>query len=58
RSRLEVGKVASSVGLSRTPARIEHAGPTLGQHSQQVLSGLLGLCDEEITELVIAGAIE
>jgi benzylsuccinate CoA-transferase BbsF subunit len=32
--------------------------PTLGQHNAPVLSEILGLSDDEITELVIAGAIE
>ena len=31
--------------------------PLLGQHNQEVLSGLLGMTDDEITEAVIAGAL-
>jgi crotonobetainyl-CoA:carnitine CoA-transferase CaiB-like acyl-CoA transferase len=57
----EVGLVpyeGSRFVLSRTPARIERPAPTLGQHNAHVLGELLGLSDDEITELVIAGAIE
>lgn len=43
--------------LSATPGRPKPC-PTLGQHNQEILSGILGLDDEAITELVIAGAIE
>ncbi len=44
--------------LSRTPAPTPRVVPTLGQDNQQVLCELLGLDDEAITELVIAGAVE
>ncbi|MBV8486735.1 MAG: CoA transferase [Planctomycetaceae bacterium] len=37
--------------LSRTPGRIKHLGPRLGQHTDEVLQGLLGLSGEEINEL-------
>ena len=56
-----VGRVpyeSSRMRFSRTPARIGRAAPTLGQDNEHVLKGILGLSDEEITELVIAGAIE
>jgi crotonobetainyl-CoA:carnitine CoA-transferase CaiB-like acyl-CoA transferase len=43
--------------LSATPARPGPC-PTLGQHNAHVLSEILGLPDDEITELIIAGAIE
>jgi crotonobetainyl-CoA:carnitine CoA-transferase CaiB-like acyl-CoA transferase len=43
--------------LSSTPAR-PGLCPTLGQHNALVLSEILGLQDDEITELIIAGAIE
>lgn len=48
----------SRIVLSRTPARVERPAPMLGQHNAEVLSGVLGLSDDAITELVIAGAIE
>lgn len=37
--------------LSETPGRIHHLGPTLGQHTDEVLHDLLGLSDGEIAEL-------
>jgi succinyl-CoA:(S)-malate CoA-transferase subunit B len=37
--------------LSRTPGRIEHLGPQLGEHTEEVLGGLLGLSAEEIAQL-------
>ncbi len=37
--------------LSRTPGRIKHLGPRLGEHTEEVLKGLLGLSDDEVLEL-------
>ncbi len=37
--------------LSETPGRIDHLGPKLGQHTEEVLKGLLGLQDADIAEL-------
>lgn len=42
--------------FSRTPARATHAGPTIGQHSFEVLTGILGYSDDEVAELAVAGA--
>jgi crotonobetainyl-CoA:carnitine CoA-transferase CaiB-like acyl-CoA transferase len=56
-----VGRVpfeGSRMRFSRTRARVERAAPTLGQDNTWVLGEVLGLDDEAITELVIAGAIE
>lgn len=39
------------------PYVIRTAAPTLGQHNEQILSGLLGLSDAEIVELVREGII-
>ena len=44
--------------LSRTPAAIGGAAPTLGRDNQYVLETILGYDEERITELVIAGALE
>jgi len=49
---------SSRTRFSRTPARLQRAGPTLGQDNATVLGEILGLSDEQVTELVIAGAIE
>jgi len=43
--------------LSRTPAEITTAGPTLGQHNEYVFGELLGLSKEEISSLVNKGVI-
>jgi len=48
----------SRVVFSRTPAEIERGAATLGQHNSLVLAEVLGLSDDDISELVIAGALE
>ncbi len=56
----QVGSVPyekSRANLSATPADLRPC-PTLGQHNQEILSDILGLSDDEVTNLVIAGAIE
>lgn len=37
--------------MSETPGRIASLGPGLGEHTDEVLSGLLGLSDEELADL-------
>jgi crotonobetainyl-CoA:carnitine CoA-transferase CaiB-like acyl-CoA transferase len=37
--------------LSATPGRIEHLGPKLGQHTDEVLKSLLGISDQRLGEL-------
>lgn len=37
--------------LSETPGRIRHLGPRLGAHTEEVLTEVLGLDEEEIAEL-------
>ena len=57
----ELGPVpleGSRMRFSRTPARTERAGPTLGQDNEYVLRQILGLGDEQIVELVTSGALE
>ena len=48
----------SRVKLSRTPARTERSGPTLGGDNQYVLETLLGYDAARIAELVAAGVLE
>jgi crotonobetainyl-CoA:carnitine CoA-transferase CaiB-like acyl-CoA transferase len=43
--------------LSRTPAVIAGAAPTLGRDNEEVLRTILGYDDDRVTELVIAGAL-
>jgi succinyl-CoA:(S)-malate CoA-transferase subunit B len=37
--------------LSRTPGKIDHLGPRLGQHTDEILRDMLGLSEAEIGEL-------
>ena len=43
--------------FSRTPYRVEQASPDLGEHTQDVLSQLLGMTHEEISRLEDSGVI-
>ena len=43
--------------LSLTPGRITHAGASLGRHTDEILSGLLGLSTDEIATLRTAGVV-
>ncbi len=57
----ELGPVpleGSRMVLSRTPAQIRWPGPTLGQHNELALRELLGLSEDEVTALAVAGALE
>ena len=44
--------------LSRTPANVTKAGPTIGEHTFDVLLGVLGYDDERLSELVVAEVLE
>ena len=41
--------------LSRTPAQGCHAGPTLGEYSDDVCRDILGMADEANAEVAAAG---
>jgi formyl-CoA transferase len=43
--------------LSRTPGRVTHAGPQLGQHTEEILREFLQMTPDEITELRQEGVI-
>lgn len=43
--------------FSATPARPWRAGPLVGEHTQQVMSELLGFSDDEISALAATGAL-
>ncbi len=43
--------------LSESPGAIDHLGPELGQHNDEVYRGMLGLSDEDISQLQAAGVI-
>ena len=44
--------------LSRTPGVPRRAGPTWGEHNEEVLMGLLGYDSDRLAELALAGALE
>ncbi len=44
--------------MSETPCEVRSAAPLLGQHTDEILSGLLGLSEAEIAALREAGALE
>ena len=49
--------LASPIKLSETPVTYRHAPPLLGEHTVEVMSGILGLDDSEIGELSDLGVI-
>jgi len=44
--------------MSKTPASIRTDSPALGQHTNEVLGGILGLSANELTELHTQGIIK
>jgi crotonobetainyl-CoA:carnitine CoA-transferase CaiB-like acyl-CoA transferase len=44
--------------MSATPCAVQSPGPLLGQHTDEVLSEVLGLSTSEIATLRDAGALE
>ena len=43
--------------FSGTPSAPSHAGPTIGEHTFEVLTEILGYRDDEVAELAAAGAL-
>jgi formyl-CoA transferase len=43
--------------LSETPGRIDHAGPELGEHNEEIYLGELGLSRQELADLDEAGVV-
>jgi crotonobetainyl-CoA:carnitine CoA-transferase CaiB-like acyl-CoA transferase len=52
-----VPMVASPIRLSETPVRKPAAPPLLGQHTQEVLEGLLGMTGAELRSLREKGVV-
>ena len=48
----------SRLRFSRTPAVVDRGAPTIGEHSWQVLTELLGYDPERAAELAVLGAVE
>src|SRR5262249_53469837 len=48
---------SSRLRLSRTPAQTTAAGPTFGEHNNQVLQDILGMDEDEIVEVLESGAL-
>ena len=49
--------IASPLRLQGTPVQYTHAPPTLGEHTDEVLGGLLGKSADEIAKLKAGGII-
>lgn len=43
--------------FSRTPGRVDHAGPRLGEHNEAIYGGLLGLSGDDLAHLAREGVI-
>lgn len=50
--------LGASMVLSKTPAKPSTPSPCLGEHSEHVLTKILGKTDEEFVELLASGALE
>ncbi|KKK83489.1 hypothetical protein LCGC14_2792850, partial [marine sediment metagenome] len=44
--------------MSKTPGKLRAPAPLLGQHTEHVCKEVLGLSDEEIADLLVAGVLQ
>jgi crotonobetainyl-CoA:carnitine CoA-transferase CaiB-like acyl-CoA transferase len=49
--------VRPPIRMNQTPPTIRRGAPALGEHTQEILQGLLGMSDGKIDELINAGAV-
>jgi crotonobetainyl-CoA:carnitine CoA-transferase CaiB-like acyl-CoA transferase len=49
--------LASPMKMSGTPVTYRHAPPLLGEHTAEVMSGVLGLDDSEVRRLCDRGVL-
>ena len=49
---------SQAIRLAGTPGEISRSAPLIGEHSQQVLTDILGMNDDEVLRLAETGAIE
>ena len=47
--------IANPIRMSQTPVQYRHVPPAIGQHTQEVLSQVLGLSADELTALTQQG---
>ena len=52
-----VGQLGSPLRLSESPARLRTPPPLLGEHTEEVLAGLLGLSPDELDDLRKGGVV-
>ncbi|MFB3042164.1 MAG: CoA transferase, partial [Candidatus Poribacteria bacterium] len=45
------------IKLSKTPGRIDAPAPSLGEHTMEILTGLLGMAEEEVNLLKAEGVV-
>ena len=50
--------LAPWIHLSRTPTAIHHDAPTIGQHTDEVIGGELGLSSQELADLRAEGVVK
>ena len=53
----DVSLIGSPVKMSATPVSYRHAPPTLGQHTNEILAEMLGMDEEECSELAQKGVV-
>ena len=49
--------VRPPIRMDQTPPTIRRGAPALGEHTQEILQGLLGMSDEKVSDLVKSGAV-